>query len=83
MLPRSSAAAYKPSDRPGYARAAGLDEFIHLGDWDEVLPLDALQPSESATDFPGDLSWVVQWSNMATDAATVAGAPLLAFLQAN
>ena len=66
-----------------YARAAGLDEFIHLGDWDEVLPLDALQPSESATDFPGDLSWVVEWSNMAANAATVAGAPLLAYLQAN
>ena len=66
-----------------YARAAGLDEFIHLGDWDEVLPLDALQPLEAATDFPGDLSWVVEWSNMAADGATVAGAPLLAFLQAN
>jgi hypothetical protein len=38
---------------------------------------------EAATDFPGDLSWVVEWSNMAADGATVAGAPLLAFLQAN
>ena len=70
-------------DRPGYARAAGLDEFIHLGDWDKVLPAGCSATLGVCHRLPRRPLVGSSVDDMATDAATVAGAPLLAFLQAN